>query len=305
MDKKKNTETLNATSFHKLMLDIDKELAEKEIPAFDRIVVAYGKIRGPGSYEINQDIDPTRGPYEGNNILFAIEDWYTNYYPSESIHAKPFGKRPILIRSEPFMMKLPMILNADPKTISAIKYIEGITENILQILDEAEKRDLQDKFNMYFKQASNLALLCVQIQYDLNNPNEKLIQELIFSGCGDLNSAARSIIRCEPGAYMWCIQQSVEKFFKAYLSFIDPIMSEAILKQRFGHNLEKIILGACDSCDAFKQVLPYIKQVNISPDIRYKPSLLSNSQAIKKIDLAYSICDLVVCVLLEQVNKAR
>jgi hypothetical protein len=305
MDKKKNIETLNATSFHKLMIDIDKELAEKEIPAFDRMLVAYGKIRGHGSYEINQEIDPTCGPYEGSNLLFAIEDWYTNCYPSESIHAKPFGKRPILIRSEPFMMKLPMIFNADPKTISAIKYIEGITESLLQILDETERLNLQSRFNIYFMQASNLALLRVQIQYDLKSPNEKLIQELILSGCGDLNSASRSVIRDEPGAYMWCIQQSVEKFFKAYLAFVNSAMTKENLKQKFGHNLEKIVREARASCDAFEKILPYIEKVNVSPDMRYKPSILTYSQAVEIIDLAYSICDFIVCVLLEQVNKTR
>jgi hypothetical protein len=298
MDKK---ETLNAESFHRLMTEIDKVLAEKGIPASVRAFSAYGKIRGPGIYSA-PEVDPACSSYEGDNLFFTIEDWYKKHYPSKSIHVKPLGKRPILVRSELFTLNLPSVFNVDPETIPVSKNIEGITEGLLRLLDNTEIRELQNRFNLYFKQASRLQLLCVKICHDLNNRNEKLVRELIFSAYGELNSAGRSVIPGEPGAYIWCIQQSVEKFFKAYLAFVKPEITAEDLRKKFGHNLQKLVEESCSHCDAFKQVIPYIELVNISPDMRYKPPNLTNSQAIEKIDSAHNICDLVVRVLLGSVH---
>lgn len=298
MDKK---ETLNAESFHRLMTEIDKVLAEKGIPAFVRVFFAYGEIRGPGTYSAPK-VDPVCSSYEGDNLFFAIEDWYKKHYPSKSIHVKPLGKRPVLVRSELFTLNLPAVFNVNPETIPVSKNIEGITEGLLQILDNTEIRELQNRFNIYFQQASRLNLLCVTISHDLNNRNGKLIRELIFSAYGELNSASRSVVQGEPGAYIWCVQQSVEKFFKAYLAFVKPEITAEDLRKKFGHNLQKLVKESCTYCETFKQILPHIGLVDISPDMRYKPPNLTNAQAIKKIDLAYSMCDLVVRVLLGQIE---
>jgi hypothetical protein len=295
-------EILNAESFHKLMVETDKILAEKGIPAAIRVFFAYGEFRGPGTYEMNQEIDPAYGPYEGNNLLLSIQNWYKKYYPPTSIYVKPFGKRPILIRSELFTLNFPPAFNVYPETIPVSKNIEGITEDLLQILDNTEIRELQNRFNLYFMQASRLELLCLRIRDDFDNPNKKLVQDLFFSAYGELNSASRSVIQGKPSAYIWCTQQSVEKFFKAYLAFIKPEITSEDLRKKFGHNLQKLVKESCIYCETFKQVLPHIKLIDISPDMRYKPPKLTLTEAIQKIDIAHNICDLIVSVLLSQIK---
>ncbi|MFA5239085.1 MAG: HEPN domain-containing protein [Phycisphaerae bacterium] len=293
---------MNAEDFYKLMVETDKVLAKKEIPAAIRVFHAYGKFRGPGSYEMNQEIDPAYGPYEGSNLLSAINDWYKKHYPPESIHVKSFGKRPVLIRGEIFLLNLPPAFNIDPETIPVSKNIEGITEGLLQILDNTEIRELQNRFNLYFMQASRLELLCIKVCDDLDNPNKKLIQDLFFSAYGELNSASRSVIQGKPSAYIWCIQQAVEKFFKAYLAFAKPEITAEDLRKNFGHNLQKLVKETCIYREAFKQVLPHIELVDISPDMRYKPPKLTLAEAIEKIDIAHKICDLIVRVFLSQIR---
>jgi hypothetical protein len=298
-------ETLNAESFHKLMVETDKVLAKKEIPAAIRVFFAYGKIRGPGSYEMNQEIDPAYGPYEGSNLLLSIQNWYKKYYPPTSIYVKPFGKRPVLIRGEIFLLNLPPAFNIDPETIPVSKNIEGITEGLLQILDNTEIRELQKRFNLYFMQASRLAFFHLKVRDGLDSPNKKLVLDLVFSAYGELNSAGRSIIQGEPSAYIWCIQQSVEKFFKAYLAFAKPEITAEDLRKKFGHNLQKLVKETCIHCEAFKQVLPHIELVDISPDMRYKPPKLTLAEAIEKIDTAHNICDLIVRVFLSQLRCGK
>lgn len=296
---------MNAEDFHKLMVDIDRALARKEIPAAARVLFAYGQIRGPGSYEINTEVDPAYGPYEGNNLFSSIEDWYKKYYPAKSINVKPFGKRPILIRSELFTLNLPTAFNINPEKIPVSKNIEGITEGLLEILDNTEMRELQNRFNLYFMQASRLALFSLKVCDDLDTTNKKLVQDLVFSAYGELNSVSRSIIQGEPSAYIWCIQQSVEKFFKAYLAFVKPEITAENLRREFGHNLQKLVEECCIYCETFKQVLPHIGLVDISPDMRYKLPKLTLREAIEKVNIAHNICDLIVRVFLNQLQHRK
>jgi hypothetical protein len=283
--------------FEKLMRQIDKDLAGKGMPAVFRAIHAYHQIEGPGELNLSASYDPSRPQYEGTNLFHGILSWYDHHYPKGSVCAPSLGRRVILIRAEPFMLTLPPAFNIEPQTLPAIQHVDGMSEGFLMLLDPTEKECIQAKFNTCFTQASRLALLCVKVRRRSVNANAALIKDLILSARADLNSATDAVVRPDAGSYVWCSQQAVEKFFKAFLAFSDTSMNIRRFKQ-LGHDLKKLGDECCNHCAAVDQVLPFLHEVACTPQERYQPPNLLVADSVAKVDMAYAICDLVVQIML-------
>jgi len=286
------------------MVAVDKELALKGIPAALRSFHAYFSISGAKSMRGHTNFDPSLGLYEGTNLFLSIDEWYVATYPRRVISARDFGARPVLIRSELFLMQIPAAPNANPETMSAMKYIEGICGSLVQILDQNEKDDIQARFNLYFREGSRLALLGVRTK-EFSGPNAPLAAALIAHGLADLHSVSRSILQSQPSAHLWSAQQAVEKLLKAYLSLCDPAMNVAKLKRTFGHNLSFLLKECAKHCAAFQQASQDIARVNINPEERYQGAVVAVGDVLAAIDTAYAICDLTARVIFAMLKERR
>jgi hypothetical protein len=296
--------TMNGDEFRQTMKATDRKLSERGIPAVFRTFFAFWEIEGNKPIIGNVAIDPSRSPYEGTNLVHTIDDWYRKNYPAEKATIQGFGERPILIRSELFLVRMPATFNAAPQKMAALSYVIGLTDAFIAILDAKERDYVQHRFCEYFPQMSRLALLRVRSE-DLTGPNAGLARDLLSQGSADLHSISHSVAPSNPSAIRWSAQQAVEKFLKAYLALTVASFNAKELKRRFKHDLRLLLAQCAEHCSAFDQVLPHIAQVEVSPDERYRPTNMSVEQALAVIDRAYAICDLVVQILLNTIQTKR
>jgi hypothetical protein len=288
--------------FHLEMVRLDRNLAEKGMPANIRMLHVFFRMSGLASLDLPFKCDPTLSPYEGVNLMQSIENWYKQHYPAHVICVPDFGKRPLIIRGEVLSLKLPLIFNGDPEKLCAMQYVEDAPPSLVSILDDDEKAAVQDKFNHFFKQASRLALLTVLVRRSHNWPNAGLVKDLILSARADLNSAAAAAQPGDPGAYSWCSQQAVEKSLKAYLALSDPKMNSERMKKHFGHNLAKLLAECCKHSPVFNQVLPFAADMSVAPEARYESPNRNVVHVIYTIDLAFATCDLVTRVMIDGIR---
>jgi len=287
------------------MPKIDHELAQRGIPVHLRQPYAHWRIAGPGSIDLQAAYDESTPAYKGSNLFHKILEWYSAHYSKDAVCVPPLGKRPILVRGQPFVLRIPPIFNVNPSTKRATNYIEGVNDSFLEILSPDEMQQVQEQFNYMAKQASRLTLLLVSLLREQPIPNWLLVKQLVMSGRADLNSATDAVVRLDVGSYPWCAQQAVEKYLKAYLSFVDPTVNASILKTRFGHNLPRLLDACSQHCESFKQVTPYIAKVAVTPSQRYERPQMTTREAVDRVNLAYAICDLVAHIMLPTLKSKR
>lgn len=293
---------MDKNEFEHLMPKVDRELADRGIPVHLRQPYAHWRIAGPASIDLQAAYDESTPAYKGTNLFHKILEWYSAHYPKDAVCVPPFGRRPILVRGQPFVLRIPPIFNVNPSTKRATNYIEGISDSFLEILSPDEIQQVQEQFNDMAKQASRLTLLLVSLLREQPIPNWLLVKQLVMSGRADLNSATDAVVRLDAGSYPWCTQQAVEKHLKAYLSFVDPAVNASILKMRFGHNLPRLLDACSQHCASFEQVTPYIATVAVTPSQRYESPQLATREAVDRVNLAYAMCDLVAHIMLSSLK---
>jgi len=227
--------------FVRHMDQIDRDLAEKGVPAaFRPFHVIFGLT---GAREIpvpTPPRDPSLSEYEGANLQWSIFEWYESKY-KEQVKVRDFGRRLLLIRGEPFQVRLPIVFNAT-KDVPAREHIEALSDELWDGLLPEEKGRIQSSFNIMFRQASDLALLGVKAK-ELPVNNSDLVVDLVHRGRTDLGTAVTAFNRSDPHASVWPMQQAVEKYLKAFLSAKDSQIDEEALKSDYGHNIERLLRG--------------------------------------------------------------
>lgn len=264
------------------------------IRSMQAIYAFYGSKEFKGLISQRSPRNSKIGPYEGSNLYWAIHDWYMKHYYQQMIVGS-LGERLMIIRAQVFRVELPAIFNPKEE-IPAFEHIEGFSTELFSILSEEEKRAVQQKFSVMFSHASRLARLSVRIDL-LKGKNARLASDLIKRGLSDLHASVTAFVQRDPGANIWSAQQAAEKFLKAFLCVQDEQLDERLLKDRFGHDLEKLLSAAAKVADIFSKVEPHIQKLNVPPADRYKSSKYSLAEAVELIDVSFWIANSVAEIL--------
>ncbi len=287
---------MNKDDFERKMALVDEHFARQGMPANVRALLAIREF--DPKYEL---VFPAPQPvygqdkYQGSNLFRAIGEWYEAHYPNQTV-LKPFGERPFIIRGEVFFATMPLIFNPVGQ-IDARRHIQGLTDNLWNLLTEKQRDQLQKEFNREFNEVSSLALLTVSIKSAKHN-NKQLVYDLLIRGYGDLQALSKAFRSDDPHASVWTAQQAVEKYLKLFIAFIDKATTEVSLRKQFGHKINSLAKKAAELDRNFEQIKDNAELLSIAPEERYKVRKMPPAEAVHLINAAFAICHLVTCVIL-------
>lgn len=280
--------------FESIMRQIDDELGKQGVPVFKRPLVAATKYPCKNKLIGNFEPDPRMGSYEGPNLFVSIDKWYKKYYPVHSVLPDRLHTRIVLLRGEPFRLRIPYVFNAFGK-LKVFDYLEDVSPALLDLIDERQRLILQRRFDVFCRETSNI-LLCIAVT---KTAEKTLVPQLLKAGWADLKSCGGGFNRQDPGSTLFPAQQATEKYLKAYLLFRDDSVTEKDLKGKYGHKIEEL-LSACAAISAeFEQVLPDIDRLSFDQGVRYQRPNLTLHDIVDRIDLSHSICNLIASLLIK------
>jgi hypothetical protein len=291
---------MDRAEFERRMEEVDKQLAAQQCSAFVRPLLAWARLASPGEI-LGNEPELSSDPFVGNNLMCRIEEWYRTFFPVHSTTAamrSGWGSRLFLIRGEVFRARIPLIFNARHR-LDAFEYIDDLSDALRLALDENERSAIQDMFNHFYVQASDLNL-CRTTHGAQHKPG--IVGELIERGLADLRACCDAFAPNDPTAVMFSAQQAVEKYMKAFLVNNAPETTDTELRSKYGHGMAKL-LSACELIDpVFSRVTPHIGKLAFGAEVRYQRATLGTKEVIDIVNLAYGVCHLIAKILLAQLR---
>ncbi len=272
--------TPHNTEFHEKMLSIDKELAKKGVPVYERAFQAFPiaapDYRGP---LMGAGIDrSTYGEYEGPNLLDKIHNWYKQVYGKRASAARDLGKVPIIIRDEIYLVRIPLVY-ATPE-INILPFIEGLTPRAARRLSVAELDEIQNKFTEGYSLEQEFEDLYSPL--DTENGAKIKNNPFLDSALQDRDAAVDCLDKgIDTNGAVFYSQQLAEKMLKAVLFHLAN-MSEEEITQKYGHSIADIykdVTNYAESPVRISSEINYISQYEM--DIRDSDSQVSDSDAVK------------------------
>jgi len=287
---------MTRAEFEKRMLEIDNRLADREIPALLRAIHSWFEFMGKDKSLSSEPPDRSKGPYEWPNLSYRIEEWYEQHYPVHSVIHTDWGKRHFLIRGEVFAARMPLAMNAFGQ-LDVFDYLQDLSESVRDLLSEEEKTGLQETYNAFYTQASDIALCWTVLGRD---GEQVLVHRLLDRGWADLRGTCESFMPNDPTAVLFSVQQAVEKFLKAFLAFHSPGLTEGELKGKYGHKVKTLLQDCAAIDDRFEQFLNQIDLLSYGTEVRYERQRLGKGEVIHRMDLAFAVCHAAAWLLLQE-----
>lgn len=274
----------NETEFNLLMEEINTKLKERDIPIMGRPLVALSVVCK--KFGISLNIAPLSTPaipgvYEGDSLSSHIYDWFDSKYGNR-LKMGGFGSTVILIKGDPWRIRMPMIfgfhfvcdrditkeiiimhrpaVSRYDKVINLLHYIEDLTPDLAQELSDAELKEITDFFILSYNALSRMWRICRR--------------PLLKQAKMDLESSADYIFSqpIEYGLSKWSSLQCVEKILKAYINIKGR-------NYRRTHNLDKLMYQA-SQMGAIALSQKDILSLQCSASVRYGEIPVSLQQAI-------------------------
>ncbi len=260
----KTEEDMEQAEFDDRMNSIDQRLAVRGCPVSVRPVMAWRELSGAKTLDFLAK-EPKLGPYEGPNLYWSVQGWYTARYPTKSVIGHDWGPRPIIIRGLVYLAEIPVIFNTT-MPLDAFRYLPGVPDAMQQSLTPTERAEINTKYNRFFIQGFDLAMAWSEWHRRLE---ASLASQLLDAGRADLRMASEYAFERNPGSVLFAAQQGPEKFLKALLVVKDPSLTEPKLKKKFNHKIP-LLFDACVKLDAgFEQHRNRIAWLAYGPEVRY------------------------------------
>ena len=285
---------LSPEEFDRQMQDLDKVLGQEGVPVPKRPLVAATRFPCENKLIGSFPPDPALGAFEGPNLMYSIGHWYERHYPDQAVFPDRLHTRIVLIRGEPFSIRIPFILNAFGK-LSVFDYIQKLSPALLDLLDQHEKKLLQGKFDAFYREASNI-LLCLTVAQGANASD--LCCSLLATGWADLKSCGGGFNAQDPAAALFPAQQATEKYLKAFLVENNEGLDSEGLRKKYGHDISRLVEACALQSADFQQVIPHARGLSYGQEVRYVRPAFSLAEILDMVDLSHAICDLVACLLI-------
>lgn len=285
---------MTTAEFDRLMSEIDRELIVCGVPASQRFILAYFRLTGERTLEV-QKRDRRVGPYEGANLYWSVVDWYTAQYPAQVTIGYDWGPRLLVLRGEVFRAEIPVHLNPG-RPLDALRFLPELSIPLRESLTADERRAIQTTYNQFFNQASDLALnwtrWCAPRQHGL-------VSDLIDRAWQDLRGACQAFSIHDPASVLFAAQQAPEKYLKAMIVVHDRALTEDTLRKKYGHKVPKLA-EVCKQIDpAFARFDVDLRRLDYGPDVRYHRQAMRGRDVVQVIDLAHDICHTAAMHLLD------
>jgi hypothetical protein len=279
---------------------IDQALAASNCPIAMRSVHAWFQVSGKKQLQFLPRYE-NLGLFDGPNLYWSVQSWYTSRYPTKSLVGHDWGPRRIVIRGSLYAAQIPVIFNPS-ETLDAFQYFPEIPEALRQALTPTERTEINVKFNWFFRQGSDLALASSETGRVLGSD---LALQLLTAGRADLRMASEYAFERNPGSVLFAAQQGPEKFLKALLVVKDPSLTEQKLKKDFGHRIPDLFEACLHFDTAFEKYRARITMFHYGQEVRYQASSITTQEAVDIIDLAHDLCHTVALHLLQHHSRPR
>jgi hypothetical protein len=296
---------MNRSEFLERIEQIDRQLAEKGVPVYQRtlqvLTLLIPDYNGPlGGYGVNPG---DYGEFEGPNLVQEIDDWYKAHYGDRS--GIPFirGRIPVLVRREVFLIRIPIVYGK-PK-IEIMKLVEGLTESLIKTLTGSELQAIADAFKEGYAIIYEMEDLMTIINAGKSGISISA-QGMFSSAIADRDTAARCLDgRLDINGACFHSQQFGEKMLKAFL-LAKANHTEESLKKKLGHNLKKIHSECMTISCEFADVTSDAGLLgNIPMDIRYSGKSEDPRVAVETVRASLRIGGLVACQIAGRNRRER
>jgi hypothetical protein len=178
------------------------------------------------------------------------------------------------------------------------EHILGLSEQLLSILCDEERSQIQQTFNAIFEQDNTLRLAMTRLK-DYPWSNVDLALDLIERGYRDLDDVGEVFLTSDSSAIIWGLNQAVEKYLKAFLCLCDNSIDEKRMKKRdFSHNISTLLTEAAKYNPYFNKIIAKNVDFSESPSVRYHDMNISKTILLHKANTAFLICYTVAFIIL-------
>jgi hypothetical protein len=286
--------------FDARMNSLDKDLAGRGRNITIRFLDTFHAVTGASRVDFLPR-DPSLGPYEGPNLLWAMIDWYAERYPKQMLIGADWGPRPIVIRGVVYHAEIPVHFNPS-SPLDAFGFLHDVPPALRRALDSTEEEGVQRRYNQLFVQASDMTLLETKWQV---HSGGGLVGQLLRTGRADLRMICDYILSREPGAVLFAAQQGPEKFLKALLSFADPTLTEGQLKAKYGHKVPQLLEAGAKVAPGLAHLRSRVGLLDFGPDVRYRCQAITPVEAVEVIDFSHDICHKIALHLLGELGRKK
>lgn len=285
---------MDTNTFRSRMREIDDKLAGQKVPGVWRPFSAWFLFTGKSHFQPSPP-DPSLPEFEDPNLYHQIEGWYREHYPEHSVIQELWGFRWFAIRGEFFRALIPTIFNRS-QPLNPFEFLEGISSGLMSLLSERERQQIDDAFNAYFRQASDINL-CLTVW---NRGSRTLTNELIERGWSDLRDAGNAFRTTDPTSILFSVQQASEKYLKAALLSFGVATDETELRLKYGHNIRKLFNASETQIDKLSRFRPQMALLEYDAAVRYRHTRYGAIDVLARMNLSYALCHTVARSLLDE-----
>jgi len=275
---------MDEIAFLQRMREVDDILAARKVSALWRPIFAWYEFTGLKKF-YPLPWDANYPAYDGPNLFHEIQDWYGRHYHHHATIQTDWGNRWFLIRGEFFRARIPIVFNPT-QPLDPFEFISDLPETFLALLSNHQKRELEDKFNAFFREASDINLNMTVWRSESPGP----VAEFLERGWADLRDAATAFRPNDPTSVLFTIQQAAEKYLKALLHAGGGNASKDELRRRYGHDVCKILNACLVFCPSLARLESQVQLLAYDANVRYVRARVSASDVVTRMDVAYAIC---------------
>lgn len=285
--------------FQQKIQEVDRVLAARNVAALWRPIFAWFEFTGKKEFH-PLPRDEAYSKFDGPNLFHEIEAWYRTLYPDHATFQGDWGSRWFVIRGEFYKARIPVVFNPT-ELLDPFAYMSELTAVLLELLSSDEKHEIEQAFNAFFRQASDINLNMTVWRSE----SPRLLGELLERGWADLRDAGTAFRPNDPTSVLFGIQQAAEKYFKALLVGHGIATAEEELRKKFGHDVSKLMTACLTICPRLGQLEPHMQLLNYGVNVRYGRAEVGAGDVIERMNLAYAICHACAAHLLDVRMRAR
>lgn len=252
----------NSEGFRTYMEEIDARLRKAGVPIHARPLRAFQEISKDGMSMVIGGVLPH--PHANR-----INDWFQTRYGDRLLVDFSIGKAVILVRGDPYVIKLPLILGQWDGVVDVNKTFVGMTKDLFADLPESDRSDMVAAFVWFYQRF-------------------KKMENLSDSALANIDTAILQMTSQSPhyGESQWASLQAAEKTLKEFIKHRKA-------KPPRTHDLDTLLAQA-EQLSLQQGLWPLLSMIQCSAGVRYDNGV-SLEQAVAahhaSIDLCAAVAD--------------